>query len=84
MGAADSTLEVVASFAAVAANENAKEGRFHFAGVGRVLYALVGLDLLALRSSALHRSGRIEVGAGRKTDTLVACVPLEALHDEGH
>jgi len=78
-GAVDSTLEVAVlhgSFAVAVADGDAKDARFHFAGVGP--------DLLALRSSALHRLGRIEVGAGSKTGTLVACAPLEARHDVAH
>ena len=86
-GVVDSTLEVGAlhaSFAVAEADEDAKDGRFHFAGVGPVLDVLVGPDPLALRSSAPHRLGRIEVGVGSKTGTLVACAPLEARHDEAH
>jgi hypothetical protein len=85
--AVDSTLEVGvlhASFAVAVADRDVKDGRFHFAGVGPVLDALVGPDPMALRLSALHRLGRIEVGVGSKTGTLVACAPLEARHDEAH
>ena len=72
------------SFAVAVADGDARDGRFHFAGVGPVLDALVDPDPLALRSSTLHRLGRIEIGVGSKTGTLVACAPLEARRDEAH